>query len=103
LFFIVNAAISQLTCNALKSSQLYKMSVIRAKTHPAVVEAVGLPMRDGWFVKGGIRSKDSSSQARLVFTISGPKGRAIVYIQAKKSAGKWTYSTFQVKIRGRNT
>lgn len=103
LFFIVIAVISQLTSNALKSSQLYKLAVTRVKMHPAVVEAVGLPMRDGWFVKGGIKGKGSSGQAKLIFPISGPKGRAIVYVQAKKSAGKWTYSTLQVNIRDKDT
>jgi hypothetical protein len=103
LFFIVIAVISQLTNRALRSSQLYKLAVIRVKTYPAVVEAFGLPMRDGWFVRGSIRGTGSSSQAELTFPISGPKGRTVVYVQAEKSAGKWTYSTLQVKIRGDDT
>jgi hypothetical protein len=49
LFFIVIAVISQLSNKALKSSQLYKLAVVRVKTHPAVVEALGLPMRESTF------------------------------------------------------
>jgi hypothetical protein len=99
LFVVVIAVVLQLSCNALKSSQLYKLTVIRVKTHPEVVKAVGLPMKDGWFVKGGIKGSSSSMQANLIFPISGPKERGIVYAKAEKSKGKWDYSVLQVKIR----
>lgn len=99
LILVAIAVKLQLANNAMRSSQLYKLSLIKVTTHPEVIKAVGLPVKDGGFIKGGIKVSGSSTEATLVYPIYGPEGRAIVNVQAEKKDAKWIYSTLQVTIR----
>lgn len=82
----------------LKSSDPYKQALARAKAEPAVIAALGSPIRAGFFVTGSINLSNSSGDADLSFPISGPNGKATVYVVAKKSLGRWTFQHLIVEI-----
>ena len=92
------ALIVYLIFGFVKSAEIYKQAVVKAKTHAAVVEALGLPIEEGLFVTGNINISGSSGESDLAIPISGPKGKATIYAVATKSAGKWTFSTLEVEI-----
>lgn len=82
----------------LKSTDVYKSAVERAKADPQVIAALGTPIEEGYFLSGSTNVNGASGQADLAIPISGPKGKATVYVVAKKSAGEWTYEKLVVEI-----
>ena len=83
----------------MKSSDVYKMAVARAKADPRVTEAIGTPIKEGYFVGGHTDVSGGSGQADLTIPIRGPKGKAKIYATATKSAGEWHYSRLIVKVQ----
>ncbi len=83
----------------VKSSDVYKDALATAQTHPAVVKALGSPIKAGIFVMGSINVSGPSGQADLAIPISGPNGKGTIYARASKSAGRWTFSRLVVEIK----
>ena len=78
--------------SAVKSSDVYKDALARAKTHPAVIEAFGSPVTEGLLLSGNTNVNGESGEANLSIPISGPKGKGTIYLAATKSLGRWNYS-----------
>ena len=84
--------------SVMKSSDVYKTALSRAKADPAVIAALGTPIKDGLIVSGNTHADGASGEANLSIPISGPKGSGTIYVVAEKSAGRWRYSTMEVEI-----
>ena len=82
----------------MKSSDAYQQAVREAKANPAVVQALGEPIEEGWLTMGNINVNGPSGEANLQIPISGPKGEGDIYLEATKSAGQWNYSTLLVRV-----
>jgi hypothetical protein len=87
----------------MKNSDAAKESVFQAQTNPQVVNALGTPIAEGWLLSGSINTSTTSGDADLAIPISGPKGRAKIYVTARKVAGTWNYSVMEVAVEGRGT
>jgi hypothetical protein len=98
LFAAFIALIVMIVFSAMKSSDVYKEALERAKADPAVTEALGSPIKDGLFVSGSTNVNGASGEANLAIPIYGPKGKATIYVVAKKSAGQWKDSVLAVEI-----
>ena len=85
---------------AMKSSDAYKLAVARAKADPRVTAALGTPISEGMFLSGNTNVNGASGEANLAIPISGPKGKATIYAEATKSAGRWSYSKLVVQVDG---
>ncbi len=83
---------------AMKSGDVYKTAVSRAKANPEVVAVLGTPIKEGFFVSGNTNVNGGSGKADLSIPISGPKGSGTIYATATKSAGEWNYSQLVVEI-----
>jgi hypothetical protein len=95
------AAIFLIVFGALKSTDVYKTAVSRAKTEPAVIEALGTPIEEGWWMSGKTNVEGTAGEADIGIPISGPKGKGTIYAVATKSAGRWNYTTLEVEVNGR--
>jgi hypothetical protein len=82
----------------MKSSGAYQGALSRVKSAPAVVAALGTPIKDGYFFTGNISVDGASGRAELAIPISAPKGTATVYVAASKSLGVWHYDHLIVQI-----
>ncbi len=80
---------------ALKSVEPYSVSLERAQNHAAVKAALGEPIEAGYFVSGNVRMNGDNGRAILSIPISGPKGSGTIFVDAQKTAGKWTYATMK--------
>lgn len=100
LFAIFIAVIVLVVFGALKSTDVYQTAVQRAKANPAVVAALGSPVKEGMFLSGSSNTNGASGDANFSIPISGPKGKGTIYVVAAKSAGRWDYQTLQVEIDG---
>ncbi len=82
----------------MKSTDVYKDALVRAKLHPSAIEALGQPIKEGLLVSGNTNANGASGEANLSIPISGPKGKGTVYVAANKSLGRWNYSGLIVEI-----
>ena len=92
------ASIALLVFSAMKSRDVYKEALVRAKANSAVIEALGSPIKDGFLVSGSTSVNGASGEANLSIPISGPNGKGTIYVAANKSLGRWNYSGLTVEI-----
>ena len=98
LFLAFVGSILVIVFSAMKSTDVYKEALGRAKADPAVIEALGSPIQDGFLMSGNTNVNGASGEANLAIPISGPKGRGTIYVSATKSLGQWNYSGLVVEV-----
>jgi len=98
LFVVFVGSILLIVFSAMKSTDVYKDALDRAKASPAVIEALGLPIKDRFLVSGNTNVNGASGESNLAIPISGPKRKATIYVSANKSLGQWNYSGLVVEI-----
>jgi hypothetical protein len=86
------ALILSIVFGSMKASDPYRLAMDRATASPAVTQALGTPIKAGFFVSGNISVDGASGSAELAIPLSGPKGKGTVYVEAKKAVGQWTFS-----------
>jgi hypothetical protein len=98
LFVAFVGSVALIVFSAMKSTDVYKDALAKAKAHAAVIEALGSPITEGFLVSGNTNVNGASGEANLSILISGPNGKGTVYVAAKKSLGQWNYSGLIVEI-----
>jgi len=103
LFALFVAGTVVVVFGALKSTDVYKTAVARAKANMEVRAALGDDVHPGIFLSGNTNVSGGSGQADLSIPISGSKGKGTIYVVATKSAGEWNYSQLVVKTESGET
>ena len=98
LFLAFVGSILVIVFSAMKSTDVYREALARAKTDPAVMDALGSPIKDGVLVSGNSSVNGASGESNLAIPISGPKGKGTIYVSAIKSLGRWNYSGVVVEV-----
>jgi cytochrome oxidase complex assembly protein 1 len=98
LFFVFVGSVALIVFSAMKSTDVYKDALARAKASSAVIEALGSPITEGFLVSGNTNVNGASGEANLSIPISGPNGKGTIYVAANKSLGRWNYSGLIVEI-----
>jgi len=98
LFAAFVGSVGLIVFGAFKSTEVYKSALARAEEQPAVIEALGSPVKAGFLVSGNTNVNGASGEANLSIPVSGPKGKGKIYVAATKSLGKWNYSGLVVEI-----
>jgi TonB family protein len=86
--------------SALKSSEVYQGALKVAQTHPAAVERLGQPVKDGMFVKGNVSFEGGSGNANFEVPVSGPKNSGTLRVSAINSGGAWMYQKLDLVVGG---
>lgn len=94
------AAIVFFVFSVLKSTDVYRNAVEQVKANRTVVEELGEPIEEGWFVKGSVKESGGSGYASIEIPISGPKRSGTIYADAVRDAGEWKYTRLEVAIEG---
>ncbi len=84
----------------MKSSEPYQIGLVEAQKSPALIAQIGEPIEAGWFATGNLNYSGSSGDADLAIPVHGPKGKATVYILAKREAGEWHMHRAEVEVKG---
>lgn len=92
VFFVLPLAVLGMVFAAIRNSDVVKESLLRARSNPVLVEKIGAPIDEGSLISGSINVSGASGDADFAMPISGPKGKATVYVTARKTAGTWNYS-----------
>ena len=98
LFLAFVGSILVIAFSAMKSTDVYKEALARAKADPAVVQALGSPIKDGFLLSGNTNVNGASGESNLAIPISGPRGKGTIYVSATKSLGRWNYSGLVVEL-----
>jgi len=98
LFLAFVGSIVVIVFSAMKSTDVYKEALARAKADPVVIEALGSPIKDGFLLSGNTNVNGASGESNLAIPISGPKGKGTIYVSANKSLGRWNYSGLVVEV-----
>lgn len=98
LFVIFIGSMLVIVFSAMKSTEVYKDALVRAKADPAVIDALGSPIKDGFLMSGKTNVNGASGESDLAIPISGPKGKGTIYVSAHKSLGEWKYSGLVVEV-----
>jgi len=85
----------------LKSSEPAKEALAKAMANPQLRSELGTPIEEGFMVNGNISTSNSSGSANLDIPVSGPKGKANIHVEAKRTSGVWNYSTLEATIEGK--
>ena len=98
LFLAFVGSILMIVFSAMKSTDVYKEALARAKADPSVIEALGSPIKDGFLLSGNTNVNGASGESNLAIPISGPKGNGTIYVSANKLLGRWNYSGLVVEV-----
>ena len=86
--------------SAIRSSEVYQGALKVAQTHPAAVERLGQPIKDGWLVQGNINYEGGSGNANFDIPVSGPKNSGTLYVRAVSPEGTWMYERLDLAVGG---
>jgi hypothetical protein len=100
LFAAFVFGIVALIFGAIKSSSPYQQAVARAQADPAVIAALGEPIRTGWLMQGSMSADGASGTADLAIPLDGSRADGTLYVVAEKRAGEWRYETLAVNVDG---
>ncbi|HEV2863765.1 MAG TPA: cytochrome c oxidase assembly factor Coa1 family protein [Pyrinomonadaceae bacterium] len=89
--------------SAVKSSEVYQGALRIVQSHPAAVERLGEPIKDGWFVTGNVNFQNESGNANLDIPLSGPKKSGRLVVQARYEGGEWLYEKLDLTPEGDKT
>ena len=98
LFLLFIGSILVIVFSTMKSTDVYKEALARAKADPAVIEALGSPIKEGFFLSGNTNVNGAAGESNLAIPISGPKGKGTIYVSANKALGQWNYSGLVVEV-----
>jgi hypothetical protein len=82
----------------MKSSGAYSGAMARARSSQAVIEALGTPIKDGYFTNGTVSQNEQTERANLVIPVSGPKASATMVVIASRMDGKWHFQRLIVQL-----
>jgi TonB family protein len=89
--------------SAVKSSDVYQGALKTAQTHPAAIERLGEPIKDGWLVKGNVSFQGGSGSANFDVPLSGPKNSGTLHVRAINDGGAWMFETLDLEVAGGGT
>jgi TonB family protein len=89
--------------SALKSSDVYKGALERARSNPEAVAALGEPIKDGWLVQGNVNFTGQSGTANLQIPVSGPKKSGTIQARATYEGSAWMYERLDLVVESGET
>ncbi len=92
------ALLFSLTFGVMRASGAYRQAVAAARADHTVVEMLGSPIEEGYFVMGEIELGRDRGYANLTIPISGPRAKATIYVEADKVGTHWTFRALEVVV-----
>jgi hypothetical protein len=77
-------------------SEPYQVALREAQLDPKLSKRLGSPIEPGFMPTGSIHTSGGSGEAALQIALSGPKGEATLFVDARRQAGEWRYRSLRV-------
>jgi len=87
---------------SFRKSAVYQEALVRAERNPQVADRIGLPVRPGRVLQGAINVSGSGGTAHMAIPITGPRGKATIFLDARRAAGIWEFHTLQVQLESQS-
>lgn len=94
---VLTASIVFGTFALLRHSEAYQLGVSQLQKSPVATNLLGTPIWTG-IPTGSIRIQNSSGEARLSFSTSGPRASGVVFVEAIKKNGVWSLTKLALKL-----
>jgi hypothetical protein len=85
---------------SMRSSTPYQDAMARAQNDPRVIEALGSPVKPGYFISGQINTNNNDGDVNISIPLHGPKGGGILEVKGTKTSGTWKYESMKVVVKG---
>src|SRR2546423_15368242 len=76
--FVVSIAL--IVFSAMKSTDVYKGALTRAQAHPSVIEDLGSPFKEGFFLSGSMYVYGALGESNLSILFLGLHGKDRMYL-----------------------
>jgi membrane protein YqaA with SNARE-associated domain len=73
----------------LKNSEPYVMAMDKVQMSGEVQQAVGAPIKPGWWLAGNVSADRTGGKAELSFPLEGSKSKGAVHVKATKANNRW--------------
>ncbi len=94
------ATIFTIVETSFRKSEIYHEAINRAEQSSQIANRIGVPLRPGRVLQGQLNVPGSSGTAKMAIPVTGPRGKATIYLDARKTAGTWQFLTLQVHFEG---
>jgi hypothetical protein len=84
--------------SVVRGSEPFEEAMQRSRANPAIVQALGEPIRNGWSFRGNFEFSDSKREVDMSLPISGPRGDATIRVIGRQRNGVWEYEVFEVEL-----
>ena len=81
----------------LQSATPYRQALARAQADPVVISRLGRPISAGWLMAASLNRSGGTGQARLAIPLQGSRGRGTLFVEARQTGRRWTYSTLTLQ------
>jgi hypothetical protein len=85
---------------AMKSSDVYLMSVKRAQDSPCVISKLGQPINSSGLPQGSVNESNGSGSADLTIPVNGPQGTGSLHAIASRDNNVWTLTSLTLSADG---
>ena len=93
------AAIAIFVLGSIKDSGPYRDTVQRAQNDPGVAQALGAPIKTGWWVTGSVNlGADGDGTVDFQAPLLGTKTTGTLDVKGQSNNGRWDYSVLRVRV-----
>jgi hypothetical protein len=85
---------------AMKSSDVYVMSVQRAQASPCAISKLGQPIAPQGMPQGSVNENNGSGSADLTIPVNGPNGTGSLHAVASRDNSVWTLTSLTLNTGG---
>lgn len=85
---------------ALRSSDVYTMSMQRAQASPCAISKLGQPIANKDSVNGNINESNGAGTADLTIPVEGSQGKGTLHAIASRDNNVWTLTTETLNVNG---
>ena len=85
--------------HTFKSSGGYQQALALTRSNPEARQALGTPIKDGWFPTGHVENNGSVGSSDLAIPVSGPNGGGTLYVRATSDMGAWHVTRLVLKVK----
>lgn len=85
-----------------KESDAFRMSLAAVERSPQGAKQIGSPIETG-IPSGSLQTSGPRGSASLAYSVSGPKGKGKVYVEATMALGKWQVDRLVLEQDGTGT
>lgn len=75
----------------MKNTGAYTQAIDRVQSSADAVAVLGEPITAGWMMQGEFNDRGATGEADYSLPVSGPRGAGTLYVEARKSAGRWAF------------